>query len=439
MSDYSPDLADRMRAVLEQNDQGMFTVPARGIYTHQWLWDSCFTAIGLRHVNIERAQNEILSLLRGQWANGMLPHMVLAKKRHGDNIWRSMVNPNSPEGVETSGITQPPMVAEAVLRIGEKLKVPERRSWYQSVFPALLNYHEWLYYDRDPHEEGLIVQLHPWETGLDNTPPWISELRDHMMPVWIRVVDTLHLSFLVNIFRYDRKYHIPAEERLDTIEALELYHIQRRLRRKMYSTERALAHSMLAIEDLAFNSIMIRANSCLKKIAETIGRELPAELLARMQKTEEALEKLWDPYSGQYFSRNFVTHKLIKEPTVATLLPLYAGSVTEYRAKQLVDLIKDKKLFGTEFPLPTVPINSTWFKPHGYWQGPTWVNINWLIIDGLKRYGFKEEAGELTAKTLKMVDQNGASEYFSPLDGSPAGAENFSWTAALALDLINEK
>jgi hypothetical protein len=57
--------------VLKQNDKGDFTMPAGELYPHQWLWDSCFTAIGLRHLDVERAQKELLSLLRGQWSNGM--------------------------------------------------------------------------------------------------------------------------------------------------------------------------------------------------------------------------------------------------------------------------------------------------------------------------------------------------------------------------------
>src|SRR5258708_39092522 len=79
------------KAVLEMNDQGSFTIPAEGLYPHQWLWDSCFIAIGLRHINVQRAQQEIMSLLRGQWANGMLPHMIFDKSlryRQDRNIWR---------------------------------------------------------------------------------------------------------------------------------------------------------------------------------------------------------------------------------------------------------------------------------------------------------------------------------------------------------------
>lgn len=424
--------------VLRQNDKGSHTVPtSSGLYPHQWLWDSCFIAIGLRHLDVDRAKQEVLSLFRGQWANGMMPNIIHNTDKHvldGD-IWRSWLHPQAPHDISTSGITQPPMLAEAIVQIGQKLSKTERRSWYKTVFPGLLAYHQWLYNERDPHGEGLTLQIHPWETGLDNTPPWMSELHEHQLAVWITLVKKMKLAGLINVFRRDTKY-VPAEQRLDMIDALALFSTQRRLRRKNYDIDKILSHSLFAIEDLAFNCILVRANQHLRDIAQLLRHDLPEELLHSMEKTEHALEKLWDPYSSQYYSRVFVSHNLLKVPSLATLMPLYAGSVTKKRAAELVRLIEDEHQFGTNFPIPSVPANSEWFNPVGYWQGPTWVNTNWLLIDGLRRYGYDDHADALTESTLDMVSQAGCYEYFNPLTGAPAGAANFSWTAALAIDLL---
>jgi glycogen debranching enzyme len=85
-----------------------------------------------------------------------------------------------------------------------------------------------------------------------------------------------------------------------------------------------------------------------------------------------------------------------------------------------------------------VPLDSPQFDPDRYWQGPTWVNTNWLIIDGLRRAGYPDHAAALTETTLDMVRRSGFAEYFDPTTGEPLGARNFSWTAALVLDLLNE-
>jgi len=211
------------------------------------------------------------------------------------------------------------------------------------------------------------------------------------------------------------------------------------LRRKGYDINKILKRGLPAFEDLSFNAILIRANAHLKEIAKTLRQELPEELVERMALAEQALEELWDTYTEQYYSRNFATLKLLKEPSVATLLPLYAGSISQERAAKLVSKLENDHVFGTAFPVPSVPQDSSWFDPLRYWQGPSWVNINWLIIDGLKRYGFADHAAALRDSTLEMVDRSGFFEYFNPLTGAGLGAVNFSWTAALIIDLLKTK
>jgi glycogen debranching enzyme len=229
------------------------------------------------------------------------------------------------------------------------------------------------------------------------------------------------------------------DQRFSAVEAVAMYDIQRRLRRKAYDTNKILDHSLFSIEDLNFNSIFIRANQHLKEIAKSIREELPADLLHKMEKSEKTFEELWDPYSGQYYSRDFITHRLLKTPSIGTLLPLYAGCITKERAGQLVRLLENEHAFGPAYPVPSVPVNSFWFHSKGYWQGPSWVNMNWLIIDGLKRYGFKHHAEALRETTLEMVEKSGFYEYFDPVTGQGVGAQDFSWTAALSIDLLHHK
>lgn len=432
-------ILEQAEAVLRNNDRGLYTIPAHGLYPHQWLWDSCFVALGWQHLDIERAKIEILSLLRGQWKNGMLPHMIFTPGRayrRDRNIWRSWVSPFAPEDVMTSGITQPPMIAEAVVQIGERLELVDRRSWYKQVYPALLSYHQWLYAERDPHGEGLTLQIHPWETGLDNTPPWMAELHEHLLPWWIRILQKTHLEIITGWFRRDTRF-VPSEQRFTNIDALALYDTQRRLRRKSYDIERVLDHSLFSIEDLNFNSVLIRANEHLLSIARSIRADVPTELLKRIELTRKTLEELWDPYTEQYYSRDFTTHRLLKTPSIATLLPLYAGTISKERAALLVKSIENEHIFGPPYPIPSAPLNTPWFNADRYWQGPTWFNTNWLVIDGLRRYGYHDHADALVEGSLELVRSGEFSEYYNPISGKPLGASQFSWTAAIAIDWLH--
>ena len=117
-------------------------------------------------------------------------------------------------------------------------------------------------------------------------------------------------------------------------------------------------------------------------------------------------------------------------------MPLYAGTISQKRAGELVELLKNHRKYWLHHPVPSVPLDSEFFDSDRYWQGPSWLNTNWLIIDGLKRYGFTEEADELTARSINIVRKSGPYEYFDPIDGKGLGAADFAWTAALAVDLV---
>jgi hypothetical protein len=333
-------------------------------------------------------------------------------------------------------MTQPPMLAEAIVKVGSKMNSVERKSWYQDMYPALVAYHQWLYRERDPHDDGLVLLIHPWESGLDNSPPWINQLHMHSRPWWITFVEKTKLDKLALLFRRDTQ-HVPPGQRLNNIDALLYYSVLQRLKRKNWDIDAILNRSHFAVEDLAFNSILIRANTHLENIARSIGHELPTELKDSIAKSEQALDSLWDGFNSEYFSRNFVTHKLIKESSIATLLPLYSGKISQERAETLVKKLHDKDMFKSKYPIASVPLRSKSYKELGYWQGPTWVNTNWLIIDGLERYGFSQEAEAIKKSTLQLISDHGCYEYFSAIDGRPAGAKNFSWTASLTLDIVS--
>jgi len=86
-----------------------------------------------------------------------------------------------------------------------------------------------------------------------------------------------------------------------------------------------------------------------------------------------------------------------------------------------------------------VPVDAPEFQESRYWKGPTWVNMNWAIIQGLEQYDERELADELRRRTLELIDRSGFSEYFSPLTGAGYGADEFSWTAALTIDLAHDR
>jgi neutral trehalase len=305
------------------------------------------------------------------------------------------------------------------------------------MYPALVAYHQWLYKERDPHNQGLTLQIHPYETGLDNTPPWTQQLREHSRPLWIAAIENFKLEKFINVVRRDTR-SVPSDQRMRNIDALMCWDTVLRLRRKYYDIDKILHRSLFVIEDVGFNAIFARNNHILKDIAKATGKKLPKDLMDNIKSTDTALENLWNDDFGVYFSRDFITNKPILIPTISSLLPLYSGTINQSRAKMLVKILFTDTAFWLNHPIPTVPKNSRFFNQNRYWQGPTWVNTNWLIIDGLKRMGFDTEAQALKSHTLELVRENGIWEYYNPLTGAGLGSADFSWTAALTLDLLQD-
>jgi hypothetical protein len=433
------ELAERAKRVLAKNQKPGWTMPADKLYPHQWLWDTGFVAVGLSHYDANRAAGEIESVMRAQWQNGMLPHIIFDEAVRywtGPQFWRSQHLPGTPK-VATSGFTQPPVTAIAALQVARMLKPKRRDQFLANVVPGLIRYHQWLYRERDPEGEGLITLIHPWEAGLDNSPPWAEAVANIRIPLWLRLIEHWQLERLLGIVRRDIK-NVPAQERLTDDEALRCLYLATVYRRKRYDSRRILRRPELAIQDLTFNSILIAANRALAELVKTAGGLLPPDLIHSFDKSIQGLEYLWDEGSGQYFSRRLAGKQLIKLSSAATLLPLYTGAVTAERAKRLVELLQDDKTFGTRYGVPSAPLNSPYFDHDRYWQGPVWVNMNWFVIQGLLRYGYTQEAKSLWKQTKELVAGGGFSEYYSPLTGEALGADNFSWTAALFIDLAQD-
>jgi hypothetical protein len=67
--------------------------------------------------------------------------------------------------------------------------------------------------------------------------------------------------------------------------------------------------------------------------------------------------------------------------------------------------------------------------------------MNWLLYQGLLRYDMTEAADRVRQDSLQLLMQHGFYEYFDPrkdVENPGCGTQNFSWSAALCLDLLAE-
>jgi len=431
MSDDFSALIEGARAVLTANDLGASTKPAPSLYPHQWNWDSCFIAIGISHYDTTRAALELQSLLHGQWRNGLVPQIVFNPAGTGyfpgPDVWQSERSPDAPRDVQTSGITQPPVLATAALKIWEN--APDQdlaKSLLTDLYPRILLYHHWLYTERDPDGSGLVVVVHPWESGLDNSPPYLD------------AGSRVTLTYRPKYERLDL-LHVAAKNRPTNKDYDLFVYLLEQMRSVDWDQRRYLEQAPLQVIDVLFNSILCRANTDLAAIAEIVGED-PGPTRAWRDRTVTAInDMLWDDDVGTYFSYDRVAGKPLKDDTIAAFHTLYGRVAPADRAQRLIEQHlrnSEEYLPHSGFNIPTTAMNSPWFNPENYWLGPVWVNTNWMVLHGLDDYGHPDLAEQLRLTTLGLVQRAGFREYFNPLSGEGYGTDSFGWTAALSIDLV---
>ena len=112
---------------------------------------------------------------------------------------------------------------------------------------------------------------------------------------------------------------------------------------------------------------------------------------------------MWSEEDGLYYDRLF-DGRLTGVASPASFLPMFAGLCSQEQAKKMVEVLMDEKRFWTEMPIPSMPKNSPYYDVD-MWRGCSWLNINYFLILGLRKYGYTDIANELRSRTLNAVNK----------------------------------
>ena len=404
------------------NKKRGFTLPTNSkLYPAQWKWDSGFIALGYSHFNLKYAFDEITTLLKGQWKDGMIPHILFhdlnTNYYPNHSVW------NCGNKIHSSGITQPPVLAIILKKIldNNKIKLSETLK-IRSIIIKLKKYHEWLIKYRDPKNTGLVSILHPWESGYDNSPLW-----DHSMNK-IKVEKNLKYK------RGDNKVINPEYRPLD-VDYDRYVTIKNHLRKNKYNPKNLYKKSMFNVVDVGFNSIFLKANKDLVELLKKFNLE-HKKLQNFVLKSETQIERLYNKKKGIFFNYDIKNNKKIIVPSITNYFILFADLKNQSINKKIIKNLKnhnqkEKYLFSSIKP------NYERFEEKRYWRGPVWINCNWIIYQGLKNKD-KKFAQIVKKKTIDLIKKNGFYEYYNTNTGKAYGAKNFSWSASLFLDLQSE-
>lgn len=421
--------------VLRENWRGGYTIPSPTLYPFQWLWDSGFIALGLAYIDPERAVGEIESLFVGQWDNGMIPHIIFHRENDayypGPGVWRTP--PKGPDAPRTSGISQPPVLGFILERILDLVVDREPvEVLIRKLYPRLAAFHRYWRRDRDPGGEDLCYLRHNWESGLDNAPVWDHPLSQ--VPV---------TGESLAPFRKDLA-HVDPSQRPDDTEYQRYIWLVNLFAEYEYDEQKLFERCPFRLQDPLTNALLIASDRALHRLGERLGLHEQAETFRRWgeEGTRAMNQKLHDPGTGLYRAFDLQDQQPIAAPYLPAFAAALFGGIPDQEAadrfvqQTIIPLARDDSLYL----MPTVPPGSRSFSPRNYWRGPIWVNINWLLYHGLQRYGYEEWAMRVREDTIALITQYGFHEYFNPLRtrGKGYGTDRFSWSAALAIDLLHQ-
>ena len=182
----------------------------------------------------------------------------------------------------------------------------------------------------------------------------------------------------------------------------------------------------------------------LSLIARVLGDGSTAERLAadyrRLAATMNRV--LWSEAAGLYLDE--LPSGLSARVAASNFLPLVAGIPNARQASRMIETLSDPARFWGQWVLPTIARDDPAFRDQQYWRGSIWPPMNYLVLQGLRRYGFTALAAELARKGAEMflADRRGTGmcrENFDARTGEGGGQRFQSWGPLLALGALEER
>jgi hypothetical protein len=204
-------------------------------------------------------------------------------------------------------------------------------------------------------------------------------------------------------------------------------------------------------EGIDLNVMLVSEANALSEMAEELGKTDEAANWKRdAEKRTELINKtFWDSETEFFYNVDkndqdfsFKTKNDLKIQEIIGFLPLWANTATDEHAEKLMKHLTNPNTFWRRFGIPTLSAEDDYYNPIGYWNGPIWVQWQYLIFRGLINYGYNDEAKQLVYKVLdNVINQLKTDhwfwEFYSADDYQAGWNKAYIWTGIVARMLID--
>ncbi len=200
---------------------------------------------------------------------------------------------------------------------------------------------------------------------------------------------------------------------------------------------------------VCLNSLLYLMEMQTAEVMSLLHRDRDAALWREraLHRAGQVNRLMWDAQDGLYYDFDFVHGTVRRYPFLTTFYPLWAGIASPEQAAWVVaNLSRFERAGGLE---------TSQLKSGDQWDAPFgWAPLEWIAVQGLRRYGYSREADRISEKFLSLVLRNFArygiiEEKYDVVKGTAAvggslrygyrsNEAGFGWTNAVFTSLFDE-
>lgn len=363
-----------------------FIVPGSCYSNSLWDWDSWLTNIALRaFVKEDISEYEkgcVLNFLDHIGEDGRMPIFITPQKE-----WYNY------DGNPETNIHKPCLAQHAAFIVKSNNGDIE---WLRPHFDKLLKFIDY-YYHNQRHSTGLYFWINDCAIGVDNDPATYYRPAKSSASIYLNCMmykELCDICYLGNLLGVDVAFYKQEAENLKAA-----------VQQHCYDEKDGMYYSA----DL--NLVPVDPNSTLHSGAP---------------RHWDSLIQRIGCWSG--------------------FMAMWAGIATEEQASRMVkENLLDEKAFWAPYGVRTLSKYEKMYtiKKSGNpscWLGPIWGISNYMVFDGLVKYGFNDEAKQLAQRTLTLFGDDIAKcgelhEYYDPETGAPVNNPGFQNWNLFAIEM----
>ena len=413
------------RNVLSIREHGLLYLPRPyivpgGRFNEMYGWDSYFIQVGL-------LRDDQLGD-----ASDLVENFLYEIEHYG-----SILNANRTYFLSRS---QPPFLTRMILAVYEKTR---DNAWLRGTLPAIERYYR--FWTTEPHTVPDAGLSRYFDRGEGPAPEVMADEKDEQGRTHYDRAREYYRTH--DVTDYDESlYYDSRRDRLTDL----FYKGDRSMRESGFDPSNrfgALNVDVIHYAPVCLNTLLYVMEDDTGRIMETLGDTSAAAMWrSRAASRRDLINTLmWDEEAGLYYDYNFRTRQRRRYDFATTFFPLWAGIASPAQAARLRENLSRFEAPGGLLTSTEVTGNQ-WDAPFG------WAPLQMIAVDGLRRYGFHEDANRIAAKFVSLVakefDEHGTivekydvrrreSDVAADIKfGYSANQVGFGWTNGAVLDLL---